>query len=469
MSSKKTRFCPSPTGLLHLGNLRIAFLNFLIAIESKGAFVLRIEDTDKERSQEKFSEFICNDLAWMELDWKEGPKVGGPHNPYFQSEREKIYESYFEELLTRDLIYPCFTSEQELKIIRKNQLAAGKPPRYPGIWAKATKEEVQSELDKGSKPVYRFRMPENTKISFIDLNKGEQSFDSNDLDDFIVRKEDGSPTFMFANAIDDALMEINLVLRGDDHLSNTPRQIALLESLGLSLPEFAHISLFLGNDGSPLSKRNGSLSVQDLKKKGYFPLAVTNYLTRVGHSIGNNEVKSLKDLASKLDLKKISKSPSHFDLNQLNFWQKKVLDTQSVEKLCQWLSPHLEGLLPKDVEIEVFVRIARENILFPEEAVILAQNILDKDFTLNDTSKKTLALIGKEFFSLAKKSIEDHWPNWSNAMKALSKDSGKKGKDLFHPIRLSLTGEEFGPELDQLCKLLGKDRIIDRLEKARKL
>ena len=165
---------------------------------------LRIEDTNEDRSMKEYADYICKDLDWMELRWEEGPKVGGPHEPYFQSERNKIYELYYQKLTEADLIYPCFTTEEELKIIRRNQLAAGEPPRYPGIWSKASKEEIKNELDKGSKPVYRFRMLKNKTISFIDLVKGEQNFDSNDLDDFIVRKEDGSPTFMYANAIDDA-------------------------------------------------------------------------------------------------------------------------------------------------------------------------------------------------------------------------------------------------------------------------
>ena len=256
MKANKTRFSPSPTGLLHLGNLRTALFSFLMAQKHKSPFLLRIEDTDFERSKEEFSKAICEDLNWMQLNWDEGPHSGGKEDSYYQSERVHLYEEFYSELLDKKLIYPCFTSEEELKIIRRNQIAAGEPPRYTGVWSEASENEIQEELDKGNQPVYRFRIPKDHNIKFVDLVKGEQSFSTNDLDDFIVRKKDATPTFMFANAVDDSLMEVDLVLRGDDHLSNTPRQIALLKALNLSLPQYAHVSLFTGLDGAPLSKRN---------------------------------------------------------------------------------------------------------------------------------------------------------------------------------------------------------------------
>ena len=466
MSTTKTRFCPSPTGLMHLGNLRTALLNFLLGTQSKGSFILRIEDTDRERSKSKYAESICDDLNWMGLVWKEGPRIGGPQEPYFQSMRQDIYESFYKELLKADLIYPCFASEEELKIIRKNQLAAGHPPRYPGIWSRASKEDIQEQLDKGYKPVYRFRIPENKSINFVDLIKGEQIFNTTDLDDFIVRKEDGSPTFMYANAIDDALMGVDVVMRGDDHLSNTPRQIALLESLKLDIPQFIHIALFIGNDGAPLSKRNGSLSVQEIKEKGYFPLAVANYLARAGHTIEDNKVRSLSELATAFNINKISTSPSRFDVNQLNFWQKKVIDTLPYNSLDKWLNPFLEGLLPEDINRELFIKTALDNITFPYEAVELAKNVFSDPFNLNEEAILKVKSIGNDFFKLARQSFENCWPNWQECVKDLSDNSGKKGKELFQPLRISLTGQQSGPELDQLSILLGKKRVLERLDKA---
>lgn len=189
MSKYKSRFCPSPTGFLHLGNLRTALLNVLLALQSKGTFLLRIEDTDLERSEKRYAEAVCDDLEWMELSWQEGPRVGGSQVPYFQSERNNIYESFYEKLLTEDLIYPCFMSEEELKVIRRNQMAAGQPPRYNGAWANASKKEVDKEIAKGSKPVYRFRIPKDKVITFTDLVKGEQRFLGSDLDDLLLRSK----------------------------------------------------------------------------------------------------------------------------------------------------------------------------------------------------------------------------------------------------------------------------------------
>ncbi len=469
MSTKKTRFCPSPTGLMHLGNLRTALLNFLLGTKIKGSFLLRIEDTDKERSKLEFSESICEDLLWMELDWDEGPRVKGPEESYFQSERKQIYESFYEKLIEKDLVYPCFATEEELKVIRRNQLAAGNPPRYPGIWTHASEEDIEKELRKGSRYVYRFRVPRDENIKFIDLVKGEQNFNSNDLDDFIVRKEDGSPTFMFANAIDDALMGINFVMRGDDHLSNTPRQIALLKALELDTPEYIHIALFTGDDGAPLSKRNGSLSVQELRERGYFPLAVSNYLARVGHTISDNGLKSLKNLSKEFDIKKISTSSSRFDVNQLNFWQKKVVDGLDIKDLKEWLDPSLEGLIPKDIDKELFLSIVRDNIIFPQHAVAIAQSLLKDKIVFNKDKKNLIKPLGNDFFLKATEVIEKNWPDWKLAMQQLSSFSGKKGKDLFLPIRLALTGDKAGPELDHIADLLGKERVIKRLHQATNL
>ena len=373
MKVNKSRFCPSPTGLLHLGNLRTALFSHLAAKRDDGSFLLRIEDTDRERSRKEFSDAISQDLKWIGLDWDEGPGVGNQES-YFQSQRIDIYETFYQRLIEADLIYPCFTTEEELKIIRRNQIASGQPPRYTGVWAQASAEDVQSQFEKGNKPVYRFRIPKKSNIEFVDVVKGEQSFATDDLDDFIVKKQDNTPTFMFANAIDDSLMKVDLVLRGDDHLSNTPRQIALLEALNLPLPKFAHVSLFTGSDGAPLSKRNGSLSIEDLRSEGYLPIAVCNYLSRVGHSINTNKLMSLKELSKSFDTNNISSSPSKFDKNQLLFWQKKAVESLSSDETYIWLQDSLEAL-PSDINKDEFLSLVRENINFPVEVKTYIENL----------------------------------------------------------------------------------------------
>ena len=327
----------------------------------------------KKRSKKEFSDAISQDLKWIGLDWDEGPGVGNQES-YFQSQRIDIYETFYQRLIEADLIYPCFTTEEELKIIRRNQIASGQPPRYTGVWAQASAEDVQSQFEKGNKPVYRFRIPKKSNIEFVDVVKGEQSFATDDLDDFIVKKQDNTPTFMFANAIDDSLMKVDLVLRGDDHLSNTPRQIALLEALNLPLPKFAHVSLFTGSDGAPLSKRNGSLSIEDLRSEGYLPIAVCNYLSRVGHSINTNKLMSLKELSKSFDTNNISSSPSKFDKNQLLFWQKKAVESLSSDETYVWLQDSLEAL-PSDINKDKFLSLVKENINFPVEVKTYIENL----------------------------------------------------------------------------------------------
>ena len=468
MTAYKSRFCPSPTGLLHLGNLRTALLNVLLAIKSGGRFILRIEDTDTERSKTEFSEAVCDDLEWMGLDWQEGPRIGGPEDSYYQSERNSIYESFYDKLLEQDLIYPCFTSDEELKIIRRNQMAAGEPPRYTGIWANASQEDIEKELEKGTQPVYRFRLPKDRTITFQDLVKGEQSFHTSDLDDFIVRKKDLSPTFMFANAIDDSLMGVNVVLRGDDHLSNTPRQIALLEALNLQIPEFIHVALFTGDDGAPLSKRNGSLSVKELKEIGYFPQAVINYLSRVGHVIPDNELRDLEGLSRVFDVDNISTSPSRIDHDQLTYWQKNVIESKSVEELSAWLESHLKNL-PKDIDQESFVELIKDNIVFPNEAVEYLENLFVNSLSSIKEVEDLIKQSGSDFFKLAEKIVKDNWGDWSKTMELIGEATGTKGKGLFMPIRASITGQLSGPELDQVTKVMGQDRVVNRLKEAAKL
>ena len=465
MKVNKTRFCPSPTGFLHLGNLRTSLFSLLLARKSKGTFLLRIEDTDLERSKKEFSEAICADLKWMGFEWDEGPEVGGKEKSYYQSQRINLYEEFYDKLLELDLIYPCFTSEEELKIIRRNQIAAGQPPRYTGVWSQASDEEVQEELNKGNKPVYRFRIPKKETITFLDLVKGEQTFSTDDLDDFIVRKKDSSPTFMFANAIDDSLMGVDLVLRGDDHLSNTPRQIALLDSLNLSLPKYAHVSLFTGSDGAPLSKRNGSLSVSDLREMGFLPIAVTNYLSRVGHNINDNDLKTKKELADLFETKNISSSPSKFDSDQLLFWQKKAVDNLTIEECASWLSGNLDDL-PSTVQERSFIELIKENINFPNEAKDYVNNLFINSLSGNEENLKIIKSAGQEFFILALEVVTEGISDWKQTSKDIEIRTGKKGKELFMPLRVAITRQTRGPELDKVIELIGLKRVIERLKEA---
>src|SRR5579885_660792 len=284
----RTRFAPSPTGEIHVGNARTALFSALLAARDGGTFILRIEDTDAARSLASHEEQMRADLGWLGVHWQEGPDVGGPKGPYRQSERGAIYAGHLEQLAQQGKVYPCFCTTLELEVSRKTQLAAGKPPRYAGTCAKLSTPEIEARLARGLKPALRFRVPEQGETVFIDLVRGRQVFAHHDIGDFIVRRADGSPAFFFSNAVDDAHMGVTHVLRGEDHLANTPRQLLLLAALGLQAPQYAHLSLIVGQGGAPLSKREGGGSLKELRAEGVLPEALLNYLARLGHTCSDN-------------------------------------------------------------------------------------------------------------------------------------------------------------------------------------
>ncbi|HEY5809134.1 MAG TPA: glutamate--tRNA ligase, partial [Povalibacter sp.] len=336
-----TRFAPSPTGHLHLGNARTALLNYLAARHTSGQFILRVEDTDEARSSEEFMRELFEDLRWLGLEWDAGPDVGGPHATYRQQQRRQIYEEWLARLDTAGLTYPCFCTPTELNIARKQQLAAGKPPRYPGTCRELTEEQRADRLVSGKPAALRFRVPNGQTVTFVDLVHGEQRFNTDDIGDFIIRRADGSTAFFFSNAIDDALMEITLVLRGDDHLTNTPRQMLILQALDLPIPQYAHVALLLGMDGAPLSKRHGDLSLRDLRRRGYLPAALRNHLVRLGHSCVTDGWLDDAAMAAEFDLKRLGRAAAKFDEAQLRHWQKEAVVRLSTDELLTWLAPQL--------------------------------------------------------------------------------------------------------------------------------
>src|SRR5687767_8743162 len=270
----RVRFAPSPTGQLHVGNARTALFNWLIAHGKDGTFILRIEDTDAERSTRESEAGILEDLRWLGLDWDEGPDVGGLHGPYRQSERLHLYASYANELLAGGHAYYCFCSPQKLEEDRKSMLDAGLPPRYAGTCRNLAPEEARKRVDGGEKAVVRFRVPQSTDVNFDDLVRGDVTFNTDVIGDPVLLRSDGRPAYNFAVVIDDALMEITHVIRGEDHISNTPRQLLLNQALGFSAPQFAHLALVMGPDHTPLSKRHGATSVAEFRARGYLPEAL---------------------------------------------------------------------------------------------------------------------------------------------------------------------------------------------------
>jgi len=465
----KTRFAPSPTGLLHLGNVRTALFSALYARHAGGVFLLRIEDTDEERSQDEHSAALQDDLCWLGLDWQEGPGVEGAAGPYYQSQRYDLYRGYFDRLVQQGLAYPCFCSPRELELSRKTQLAAGRPPRYAGTCAQLSDEARQQRFDKGILPTLRFRVPAGQVVQFHDLVRGPQSFATDDIGDFIVRRADGSPAFFFSNAVDDALMGVTHVLRGEDHLANTPRQILLQRALDLPVPEYGHIAMIVGADGAPLSKRTGSRSVKELREEGYLPQAVVNYLARLGHHYENNDYLDLGGLAREFETGKLGRSPARYDAVQLLHWQKLAVAASDDLALWKWLETfdvdgrQLERIVPRD-QLQAFVQAVRDNIVLPTDAFHLAEELFGVQPNYGDEVRKLIIEAGEDFFSSALQYVEQG--DFKAFCRVLSAASGKKGKALFMPLRAALTSDTHGPEMDRIWRLLGEERVRRRLSAA---
>src|SRR5690349_10121341 len=280
----RLRFAPSPTGQLHVGNARTALFNWLLAHGHDGTLILRIEDTDAERSTRESETGILEDLRWLGLDWDEGPDIGGPHGPYRQSERLHLYASYANELIAGGHAYYCFCPPAKLESERKEDLATGRPPKYRGTCRRITVDAARARIEAGERPVIRFKVPESTEVGFTDLVRGEVTFNTDVIGDPVLVRSDGRPQYNFAVVVDDALMEVTHVVRGEDHISNTPRQVLLYQALGFAAPKFAHLALVMGPDHTPLSKRHGATSVSEFRARGYLPEALTNCLALIGWS-----------------------------------------------------------------------------------------------------------------------------------------------------------------------------------------
>lgn len=459
--SAKTRFAPSPTGLLHFGNVRTALFNALFAKHAGGSFLLRVEDTDVERSREEYVRALQDDLRWLGLHWQEGEGAGGDAGPYRQSQRTPVYEQYLADLNAKGLVYPCFCTPLELEVSRKVQASAGQPPRYSGKCAHLKADEIASRKAQGLAFALRFRMPQATLIEFDDLVRGLQRFPSDDIGDFIIRRSDGSFAFFFVNAVDDALMGVTHVMRGEDHLTNTPRQIALLRALALRVPTYAHISLIVDKHGAPLSKRSGSLSVQELKESGYFAGAVNNYLARLGHHFAETRFLSFEELAAQFSPEHLGRAPARYDRVQLDHWQAQAVAHADVGTIAAWLLPAVLGMVPTE-DFATFAEAVRDNVLFPGDAKLWAEAVYADVLPLSDRARQVLEATPSDFFRHALNSLQPDmdFAAFANRVKAAS---GASGKQLFQPLRAALTGHLHGPEMPRLFKLIRCERAKRRL------
>jgi glutamyl-tRNA synthetase len=458
MNHTKTRFAPSPTGLMHLGNARTALFSALLGER----FLLRIEDTDQERSRAEFVTELLNDLRWMGLLWDEGPHSAKPDADYFQSKRGTVYARYYDQLEKDGQAYPCFCTPTELEVARKVQLSAGQPPRYSGKCGRLNPEDIDRRLQKGLQASLRFRVPRHGIVSFDDGVRGPQRFDTDDIGDFIIRRADGTPAFFFCNAIDDSLMGVTHVVRGEDHLSNTPRQLLILQALDLPAPEYTHISLVLGEDGAPLSKRNGSRSINQLREEGYFPLALLNMLARVGHHYEHEGLLSLDELKSHFDLGHLGKSPSRFDIAHLHHWQEVVVHAADDDVLWNWLRDETRALVPP-AHYALFLDIVRSNCVFPQQANAWARILFTDELVLSPDIETVVREAGEPFFLAALDAATEAGEDFDAFMGLLKAKSGAKGKALFMPLRATLSGRTDGPEMAKLYQALGANLRRKRL------
>ena len=462
LSSVITRFAPSPTGSLHLGNARTAFFSYLWARKAGGRFILRIEDTDVERSQDKFRDELVADLKWLGFDWDEGPDVGGPSAPYSQSQRGDFYRALFHRLESERRAYPCYCTPEDLELSRKLQRMAGKPPRYAGTCRGLSAAQRVAREARGLRPTLRFRVPDNAVIEFVDTVHGPQRFASGDIGDFIVRREDGSSAFFFCNAVDDAVMGVTHVLRGDDHLTNTPRQLMVLDALGLRRPEYGHVGLLMGADGTPLSKRHGSTSVRDFRERGFLPDAVLNHLFHLGHVSDVETWLSRDGMPLHFRPEHLGRAPTRFDEAQLVHWQKETLNRASARQVRSWLDRAIPAP-PSQVDVDAFVDLVRHNIVLPGDAAPWAAAVYGELAPLPEESQRLVAAAGGAFFHAALVAYDETHGDWKALTKLLKERTGKSGVNLFMPLRLALTGQPHGPELAPLLKLMPAELARSRL------
>jgi nondiscriminating glutamyl-tRNA synthetase len=450
-----TRFAPSPSGSLHLGNARTAFFSHLWARKTAGRFILRIEDTDVERSEARYRDELMADLAWLGLDWDEGPDIGGPSAPYAQSERVGFYAGLFARLEAEGDAYPCYCTVEDLELSRKLQRMANKPPRYAETCRHLTAAQRKEREARGLRPTLRFAVPRDATIAFVDLVHGPQAFSSGDVGDFIIRREDGTAAFFFSNAVDDAVMGVTHVLRGDDHLTNTPRQLMLLDALRLRRPGYGHVGLLVGADGAPLSKRHGSTSVAEFRNRGFLSPAILNHLLRLGHTSDVDGWLAPRDMPAHFLPEHLGRASARFDETQLVHWQKETLQRMSTGEIGTWLG---SGESPE------FIDLVRPNVVLPGDASPWSAVVQGELPPLGDAERRTIAAAGPAFFSAAVDALDQSDSDFKLLTKILKERSGRKGAELFMPLRIALTGQTHGPELAALLKLMTPGIARRRLE-----
>lgn len=478
-SGVRVRFAPSPSGYLHIGGARTALYNWLFARKNKGSFVLRIEDTDQTRSTDEAIEAIIDSLEWLGLSWDEGPKIGGEFGPYRQTERFGLYREAAEKLLKAKKAYYCYCLPEELKERREELLKKGRPPRYDRHCLGLSPEEEERFKQEGRKPAVRFQTPDVGVTRVSDLIRGDVTFDNSTLGDFIILRSDGTPTYNLAATVDDHMMRITHVIRGDDHLPNTPKQILLYQDLGWEIPQFAHLPMIVGRDRAPLSKRHGAVSLAEFRKEGYLPETFLNFLALLGWSYDEAQVLFEKDeLIQKFSLERVIKSAALFDTEKLDWMNGNYIRKMSAKELSSKIIPFLvdEGLIQgpeifPDKWWQKFTEIIQERIKTLKEAVSLTDFFFKEQLVLDGKAEKVLGKEGtKEILRRVFERLSDLEYFTSHAieddLRALQEQMELKPRKVFQPIRAAVTGKMVSPPLFETLELLGKEKTLKRLEQV---
>lgn len=475
----RVRYAPSPTGHLHIGNARAALFNYLYARHTGGKFIIRIEDTDQKRNIQGGEESQLDHLKWLGMDWDESVDIGGDYGPYRQMERLDLYEKYTDELLSKGLAYTCYCTEEELEASREEQMAKGDTPVYDGRCLNLSVEEKAALEEEGRRPSIRFKVPQDRTITFDDMVKGEVSFESSGFGDFVIVKKDGIPTYNYAVVIDDHEMAISHVLRGDDHISNTPKQLLIYDALGFSHPKFGHTTLIVNENRKKLSKRDESIVqfIEQYKDLGYLPEALFNFIALLGWSPGGEEeIFSREQFIEIFDPNRLSKAPAVFDTQKLEWLNNQYMKQQDVARIVELCMPHLvkagrvsENPSPEEQEwIKKLVALHQEKMSYGAEIVDLTELFFKQEIEYEGEALEVLQGEGvpsvmESFLTQIENSDSFEAEDIKAMMKAVQKETGQKGKNLFMPIRVATTGQQHGPDLPAAVSLLGKDVITKRV------
>ncbi len=471
MSDVRARFAPAPSGSIHVGNARSALFSWAFARHHGGTFVLRVEDTDTSRVSEEAFHGVMDSLRWLGLDWDEGPDVGGPHGPYRQSQRRDIYDEKVRQLLEQGDAYPCYCTPEELEERRRAAQAAGQSPGYDGRCRSLTPEERASREAEGLPKVIRFAMPDRDWVVH-DLVKGDVHFAAGALKDFVLVRSDGSPVFLLAVAVDDLLMGMTHVIRGEDLLASAPRNAAVIEALGGTAPEYGHLPLLVGADRQPLSKRHGSTSVEAFREQGFLPEALVNYLALLGWSKDAETTFFTRDeLVEAFDISRVSSNPAAFDTQKLEWMNNHYIQQLDPDELAARCLHFLStaGLSPDLELLRRAMPLVRERMKRLTEVVDLLTFLFTDDVEPNEKARAIIQKAPPGYLGQVAAALEavDPWraPAIEAALEALAEQEGLSKKNAFQPVRAAVTGSNVSPPLPESMELLGRDRSLSRVRR----